>query len=137
MDADHPEENIAILPNDVISVPKAEMIFVVGAVHKPGGFILGQEESLSVLQVLSLAEGPEKTAATNRAKIMRPILGTAKREEIPVNLAKLMAGKTANDLRLRANDILFVPDSAGKTFGAKALDAAISAMTGAAVYRPF
>jgi polysaccharide export outer membrane protein len=137
MDASHPEENIAIAPNDVISVPKAELVYVVGAVNKPGGFVLGQDETISVLQVLSLAEGPGKTAASSRAKIMRSIPGTTRREEIPVNIAKLMAGKTANDLRMQANDILFVPDSAGKTFRAKTLDAAISALTGAAVYRPF
>ncbi len=137
MDASHPEENIAIEPDDVISVPKAELVYVVGAVHKPGGFVLGQDESMSVLQVISLAEGPEKTAATSRAKIMRSIPGTTERAEIPVNLAKLMSGKTANDPRLLANDILFVPDSAGKSFAAKTLDAAISALTGAAIYKPF
>ncbi len=137
MDASHPEENIAIERDDVISVPKAELVYVVGAVHKPGGFVLGQDESISVLQVISLAEGPEKTAATNRAKIMRFIPGTTQRAEIPVNLAKLMSGKTANDPRLLPNDILFVPDSAAKSFGAKTLDAAITALTGAAIYKPF
>jgi polysaccharide export outer membrane protein len=137
MDARHPEENIAIMPTDVISVPKAELVYVVGAVHKPGGFVLGEEGSISVLQVISLAEGPEKTAATKRAKIMRPIPGTTERSEVPIDLSKLMAGKSDEDPRLHANDILFVPDSAGKSFGAKTLDAAITALTGAAVFRPF
>ncbi len=136
MDADKPEENIVIAPEDVISVPKAELVYVVGAVHKPGGFVL-QDESISVLQVISLAEGPEKTAATKKAKIMRTIAGTTDRAEIPVDLAKLLSGKTASDPRLRANDILFVPDSAARSFGSKAMDAAITALAGAAIYRPF
>jgi len=137
LNASNPAENIAVEPNDVISVPKAELVYVVGAVHKPGGFVLGQETTISVLQVLSLAEGPVQTAATKNAKIIRSIPGTTNRAEIPIDVARLLSGKTVNDPRLQADDILFVPESAAKNFRAKTFDAAITAIAGAAIYRPF
>lgn len=57
MNAQSPEENIQIQPFDVISVPKAELVYVVGNVKKSGGFILGDRERVTALQALSMAEG--------------------------------------------------------------------------------
>ncbi|MGI9074198.1 MAG: polysaccharide biosynthesis/export family protein [Bryobacteraceae bacterium] len=133
MNATDPTENIGIKPEDVISVPKADVIYVVGSVKRPGGFLLGENESLSALQVLSLAEGLDKTAAPAKAKIMRTVPGTSSRTEIAVNLKRLMAGK-GQDLPLKANDILFIPDSAAKSAGTRTLDAVVQIATGMAVY---
>ena len=121
MSATNPAENILIKPNDVVSVPKGEIIYVIGAVKKPGGFVLGQNRSLSALQVLSLAEGLERTAAGKRAKIMRALPGSEDRTELPVDLDKILAGKTS-DMPLKADDILFIPTSAGKSVGYRALE---------------
>jgi polysaccharide export outer membrane protein len=133
MNASDPAENIGIKPEDVISVPRAELVYVVGSVHKPGAYVLGENETLSALQVLSLAEGLDKTAAPAKAKIMRALAGTTKRSEVPVDLKKLMAGK-GTDLSLKANDILFVPDSAAKSIVARTGEAAIQIATGMAAY---
>ena len=133
MDASSPAENITVKPEDVISVSKADLVYVVGSVRKPGGFVLGQDESISALQVLSLAEGLDKTAAPEKAKIMRAVPGQSSRTEIAVDLKKLMAGKAA-DLPLRSNDILFVPNSAAKSVGARTAEAAIQIATGVAIY---
>jgi len=59
----HPEENILIQANDVISVPRADIVYVVGEVKKAGGFPLNERENLTVLQAVSLAEGLQPTAA--------------------------------------------------------------------------
>ncbi len=133
MDGSDPAANILIKPEDVISVPKADVVYAVGSVKKPGGFLLNQNESLSALQVLSLAEGLDKAAAPKKAKIMREVPGTTTRVEIPVDLQKLMAGKSP-DLPLRSNDILFVPNSAAKSAGGRAMEAAIQVATGVAIY---
>src|SRR6202162_6363264 len=50
-------ENIEILPGDTVSVPKSGVVYVVGSVYKPGGYTMTENESLSALQVLSLAQG--------------------------------------------------------------------------------
>jgi polysaccharide export outer membrane protein len=57
MEGRNPQLNITIKPQDVISVPKGEMVYVIGSVKKSGGFVLGEKENVSVLQALSMAEG--------------------------------------------------------------------------------
>ena len=49
LEARKPEQNIAIQSNDIISVPRAETIYVLGAVNKAGGFVLNDRDNLSVL----------------------------------------------------------------------------------------
>jgi polysaccharide export outer membrane protein len=126
-------DNIEILPGDTISVPKAGIVYVVGSVTKPGGYPLDENESLSALQVLSLAEGLQRTAASSKARILRNIPGSSNRTEIPVNLNRLMAGKEA-DLQLNAGDILFVPGSKAKNAGLRTVEAIVNAATYASVY---
>lgn len=133
MDGSDPAANITIKPEDVITVPKADLVYAVGCVKKPGGFLLNQNESLSALQVLSLAEGLDKAAAPKKARIMRMVPGTTSRVEIPIDLQKLMAGK-APDLPLKSDDILFVPNSAAKSLGTRAMESAIQIATGVAIY---
>jgi polysaccharide export outer membrane protein len=134
MSATNPQENITIKPNDVVSVPKGDIVYAIGAVHKSGGFVLGENESLSALQVLSLAEGLDHAAAPQNAKIMRNVPGSNDRAEIPVDLKKLLAGK-GTDVPLRADDILFIPTSATKNVALRSLEAAVQIGTGIAIYR--
>jgi polysaccharide export outer membrane protein len=136
LDAKDPENNIILKPTDVISVPKADLVYVVGAVHRSGGFVLSERENMTVLQAVSMAEGLEKTSAAKDAKIIRR--GTSNdRAEIPVNLAKILSGKSP-DVPLLANDILFIPNSAAKSAALRAVEAAIqtgSFVAGYAVFR--
>jgi polysaccharide export outer membrane protein len=133
MSASNPAENIHIKPNDVISVPRADIIYVIGAVKKAGGYALNDNGTRSALQILSLAEGLEKTAAGNRARIMRAIPGSNNRDEIPIDLKKILAGKSS-DVPLRADDILFVPTSGAKSAGFRTLDI-LSGSATAFIYR--
>ena len=135
MEAKVPEENIQILPHDVISVPKAELVYVTGDVKKSGGFILGEKQNMSVLQAISMAEGLGQAPDTKHAKILRMTPGADQRTEIPVDLKTILAGK-GQDVPLQGNDILFVPDSTGKKIALRALEAAITTGTGVAIYRP-
>ncbi len=135
MDAKTPEENIQILPHDVITVPKAEMVFVTGEVKKSGGFILGEHQSMSVLQAVSLAEGLGQTADKKHAKILRLNPGADQRVEIAVNLKGILEGKSS-DVTLQGNDILFIPGNAGKKIALRVIEAAIQTGSGVAIYRP-
>jgi polysaccharide biosynthesis/export protein len=125
-------ENIVILPNDKISVPVSELVYAIGNVSKPGGFLLNQHESLSALQVVSLAEGLSKTAAADHARILRVVPGSPNRVEIAVNLKQLMAGKSS-DIQLQPQDILFVPNSATKSAAYRTLDV-MTAASGAIIF---
>jgi polysaccharide export outer membrane protein len=136
MEAQNPAQNIQVKPDDVITVPKADLIYVIGAVKKAGGYVLSERVDMSVLQALSMAEGLERTAASGKAMILRGGSTSPNHTEIPVNIKNILAGKTS-DVPLLANDILFIPTSAAKSASLRALEAIIQASTGAAVYRPF
>src|SRR4029077_9141483 len=62
MNAKNPQDNIQVLPNDVITVPKAETVYRNRRFKTSGGFGLDRKPALPVLQALSLAEGPNGTA---------------------------------------------------------------------------
>ncbi len=129
----NPAENVLILPHDVVTVPTAEAVFVMGAVHKPGEVPLKDNASISVLQALASAEGLGPTPAPQNATIVRFIDGTSERKEIPVDLKKIQEGK-AEDIAMRPKDILYVPQSGPKKAGARALEAAIQTATGIAIW---
>ncbi|HEV2195121.1 MAG TPA: polysaccharide biosynthesis/export family protein [Candidatus Acidoferrum sp.] len=134
MEAKDPEENIQIFPHDVISVPKAEMVYVIGDVRRSGGFVLGEHQSISVLQALSLAEGLNGTADTAHARILRLKKDADQREELPVDVKSVLKGKKP-DVPLQGDDILFIPGSTGKKAALRALEATIQAGTGMAIWR--
>jgi polysaccharide export outer membrane protein len=125
--------NIMVKPLDIITVTKAEIVYVVGAVKKAGGFVLGDKRQLTVLQALALAEGLGPNAAKRDAKIIHTD-DDGKRTEVAVNLEKILKGKGA-DPELSANDILFVPDSAAKAGLKKSLDTAVAMATGIVIWR--
>ena len=132
--ASNPVENLAIHPHDVISVPRAKLVYAIGEVRKSGGFVLRERETISVLQVLSLAEGLQQTAAREHAKILRTVPGSQQRVELTVNLKQIMSGK-AEDIALHPNDILFVPNSAARSAALRTLEAAIQMGTGIVIWR--
>jgi polysaccharide export outer membrane protein len=132
--------NPVVYPGDRVTVQRAGVIYVVGAVNRPGGFTLKSEyEEMTVLKALALADNAKVTAQQDKAMILRknPQKPGA-RDEIPVKLKQIMANR-APDLPLYANDILFVPDSAGKKALRRAADAAVgfatAVGTGMIIYR--
>jgi polysaccharide export outer membrane protein len=129
-----PEHNISILPYDVISVPRAELVYVIGEVRKPGGFVLGEKRSSSVLQALSLAEGLSPAAAPSNARILRRHGTGGERTELSINVRKILNGDE-RDYQLEAEDVLFVPSSTTRKVSIKALETAVSLGTGILIWR--
>jgi polysaccharide export outer membrane protein len=102
-------------------------VYVVGSVHKPGSFALGQNETLSVLQAVAKAEGLDKEAAPKRARILRNVQHGAGQVEVAINVKAMLAGK-APDVALGPNDILFIPLASGlKNAASRATEIAASA----------
>ncbi|MGH9642162.1 MAG: polysaccharide biosynthesis/export family protein, partial [Terriglobales bacterium] len=128
--------NVTVYPGDVVKVPPAGVVYVVGQVRKPGGFLLKTNESLSVLQALALAEGTTSTSAGKNARIIRTEGLSGKRAEIPINLNRILTGK-APDPVLQAKDILFVPNSARKSAFYRGAEAALTITGGLIVYRRY
>ncbi|MGI8744321.1 MAG: polysaccharide biosynthesis/export family protein [Bryobacteraceae bacterium] len=133
MEAKDPSQNIVVRPDDVITVPRAQMVYVIGEVQKTGGYVLNDRENMSLLEALSLAGGVNRTASPQHARILRARSGS-EREEIPVDLNKIFEGK-GSDIELRAQDILFIPSSMSKRASVRALEAAIQVGTGLVIWR--
>ena len=129
-----PNLNVAVYPGDVVKVPRAEVVYVVGEVAKPGGFQLKTNESVSVLQAIALAQGLTHTSASGRSRIIRTNSATGERKEIPIDLNKILAGKIADPI-LEPRDIVFVPNSAGRSALYRGVEAAITIGSGVAIYR--
>ena len=132
MSGRRPDENIEAKAHDVISITKGAMVYVIGDVKKAGGFVLAGESTISVIQALSLAEGPEKTADLKKARIIRNS-SSAARQEIACDLRKVLNGN-AEDLGLKPQDILYVPSSTGKKVALRALEAAVTTGSGIAIW---
>lgn len=129
-----PASNIQLMPEDMISVPKAEPVYVIGAVKKAGGFVLNERRNVTVLEALSLAEGLGPFSAAQRARILRQKPGSDQRDEIVINLRKMLAGALP-DRPLQPNDILFVPSSGVKEASLRAVEAMIVTASGIVIFR--
>jgi polysaccharide export outer membrane protein len=110
----NPAEDIVLRPFDVVSVERAEMVYVSGEVAKVGGIELGERDSLSVVQAITMAGGFTRDANRSRVRILRPILNTDRRAEIELDVKRIFQGKS-NDFPLLPNDVLYVPRTNTRT----------------------
>jgi polysaccharide export outer membrane protein len=123
--------NVDVRPGDTIMVSHAGIVYVVGDVGKPGGFLIENNDRLTVLQGIALAGGTNRTASLNHAKLIRKTGGT--HIEVPVPLKKILANKAPDEL-LADGDILFVPTS-GPQNALRDVESILPAAAGAAIYR--
>jgi polysaccharide biosynthesis/export protein len=130
-----PKYNIPLQGGDVVTVPRAGVVYAVGAVQHPGGFVMQSDrQQLTVLKVVSLAGGLTPTAKPGSAVILRQPPGSQQRQQVSVDVKKILALKT-EDISLRQNDILYVPDSTGKHALRRSAEVAIAIATGVAIVR--
>jgi polysaccharide export outer membrane protein len=127
--------NVDLYPGDRVMVQRAGIVYIVGAVNRPGGFVLNDQEPMTLLTALAVSQGYTRYAKTAKALIIRKNpRAPGGKEEIPVDLKKVFANH-APDRQLVANDILFVPESGGKRTLDTLTGGLISAGTYASVYR--
>jgi len=110
----NPAEDIVLEPYDVISVERAELVYINGEVNRNGAIELGDRESVSIIQALTQSGGFTRDAKRDRVRILRPILNTSRRAEIDVDVNRVYEGKE-NDFPLLPNDVLYVTKSYKRT----------------------
>jgi polysaccharide export outer membrane protein len=120
--------NLDLYAGDRVTVQRAGIVYVVGAVNRSGGYPLRNDrEEMTVLKAIALAENLKSTAIPKKAVIIRKVSqASGKSEEIPVDLNKILSGHLP-DRQLFANDILFIPDSSSKKAMRRAGEAAAQA----------
>jgi polysaccharide export outer membrane protein len=125
------KSNIEVFPGDTVVVSRAGVVYVVGDVHRPSGVIMDNGTNMTVLQAIAMAEGTNPTASLNKAKLIRTT--PTGRQEMPLALKDMLSSK-APDMRLQAEDIIFVPSSAAKSVGRRTLEAIVQTASGVAIY---
>jgi len=134
MESGDAANNIILQSGDIVTVPHAGIVYVLGAIAKPGGYVLANDRShMTTLKMLALAGGFNRTAKSDRAVIIRRDRQGQQHEQV-INLKEIVQRK-AEDVRLDPSDILYVPDSKAKQILFRATEAAVGVATGVALYR--
>jgi len=122
--------NVQVYPGDLILVPRAGIVYVLGDVNKPGGFVMQDSGSITLLQALSQAGGASKSASLSKAVLMRK--NAAGYQTTKLHVDKIEKGQLP-DLELQANDILFVPNNRLKN-AMTGTQAVVSSLGSASIY---
>jgi polysaccharide export outer membrane protein len=127
-------EEMMVNPGDTVIVSKAGIIYILGDVNRPGGYVMANNESkMTALQGLAIAGGLTKTAKQSHARLLRTEAnGTHSDRQLSVG--DLQKGKTP-DFALMPGDVLYVPFSFARNTVAMGGAAGVaSSVAGAAVY---
>ena len=134
MESGDATNNIILQAGDIVTVPHSGIVYVLGAVARPGGFVLANDRGqMTTLKVLALAGGLTSTAKSEHAVIVRKNI-QGQQHEVEVDLRKVMK-RESEDVQLQPSDILYVPNSAGRQAMLRALEFGIALGSGIALYR--
>jgi polysaccharide biosynthesis/export protein len=125
--------NVVLQPGDTVVVPKAGIVYVLGEVTRPGGYVMNSTGGITVMQIVAVAGGPTHLASAGKTRLLRRTANGFQEQRI--DLKKLLRGQ-AQDVSVQDEDILFVPTSGVKSaLNASALVGTVGA---AAIYHvPF
>ncbi len=110
----HFDQNQRLEPGDIINIPRADTFYVAGEVQAPGSFPL--KEGTTLRQAISLAQGMTFKAKATQGVIFREDPVSGSRQEIKIDIGAVMSGKK-EDLPIRANDVIIIPNSRTKSVG--------------------
>ena len=125
--------NVDLQPGDTIVIPRAGIVYVLGEVGRPGGYVMNATGGVTVLQVVAVAGGPTHFASAGKTRLLRKTDNGFQEQHI--DLKKLLRGKI-HDVAVADEDILYIPSSAIKSvLSASAL---VTTAASVAIYRaPF
>jgi polysaccharide biosynthesis/export protein len=119
IEASDPRYNLKMYGGEEIRIPELNKIFVTGNVRRPGMYSMQTNSDTTVLKALALSEGLEAFTA-KRAYVYRLRPSGGEREELEIPLKSIMERK-ASDVKLQADDVLYVPANNGRRLTSKIL----------------
>ena len=119
-----------LLPGDRVVVARAGIVYVLGDVGKPGGFVLDDRAPITVLQGLALAQGMNRTANSRGSLIRQTSQGP--QEEI-LDFKRILANQSG-DPTLHDGDIVYVPLNAAKDWANRGLNSILQMAVGVVIY---
>lgn len=108
-----PAANPYLEAGDIVTVPEADQVYVVGNVFMP--LTIPLREPVTLTRAIAMAGGLKQDTKKERIRVLRQEPGETTRKEITVDLSAIEK-KRSEDLALLPNDIVDVPTSAGKSF---------------------
>lgn len=108
-----PKSNPYLEAGDIVTLPEADQVYVVGNVFSP--ITIALKESITLTRAIAMAGGLKQDTRKDKIRVLRQEPGTTIRKEITVDLYAIEK-KRSEDLALLPNDIIDVPTSAGKSF---------------------
>jgi polysaccharide export outer membrane protein len=120
------EADVPLIQGDTVIVSKAGVVYVVGEVLNPSGFVMDEKGQYTVMKLVAMAHGTTRLAKTSKARIVRRTADGQK--EIPVPLDKILISKVP-DIPLEPNDILFIPINGAKKTAERSAEVAVSLAT--------
>ena len=127
------DASIAVLPGDTVIVPKADVVYILGDVNRPGGIaIVTNDSKLSALEALSLAGGTPPNAVPSHARLIRR-QADGSHVDLPLQLSAMQKGKQP-DIPLQSDDIVYVPFSYARNMAVGA-GSLVGATSSAAIYK--
>jgi polysaccharide biosynthesis/export protein len=128
---DEERNNPIILPGDRITVGQTGIVYVMGEVGKPGGFLIDRHHTVTVMQALALAEGIQSSASIKKAAILRGSLDDP--QLIPVNIKKILK-RESPDIAVQGGDVVYIYGSLTRGLGRNAIQAVLATASAAAIY---
>jgi polysaccharide export outer membrane protein len=127
------DTSVVVYPGDTVVVPKADVVYILGDVNRPGGIAMVTNDSkLSVVQAISLAGGTPPNAVPSKTRLIRR-QADGSHLEIPLQLSDMAKGKKP-DMPLQADDIVYVPFSYMRNMAVGA-GSLVGSTSSAAIYR--
>ena len=108
-----PKSNPYLEAGDIVTLPEADQVYVVGNVFMP--LTIPLREPITLTRAIAMAGGLKQDTKKDKIRVLRQEPGTTIRKEITVDLSAIEK-KSSDDLALLPNDIIDVPTSAGKSF---------------------
>ena len=122
-----------IFPGDTVMVPRAGIVYVLGAVNKAGGFVLNGHDVVTAEKAIALAGGTSRAPALSRAQLVRNVQG-GRKVMVTVRLDSILKGK-APDISLQDGDILYLPTSTGRLAAQQAITSALGIGSQVTIYK--
>jgi polysaccharide export outer membrane protein len=133
-DRNQANSNPEISPGDSISVGLTDIVYVLGNVQRPGGFLIDRRTTMNFMEALALAEGPTQTASLTTAFLIHSAQPDP--QAIPVNVRKILKSESP-DVQLAGGDIIWVGDSQTRNFGRLAISTILGTASGVAIYAAY
>jgi len=124
--------DIELRPGDTVIVPKAGIVYVLGDVGRPGGYVMQNNGRITLLQAVAMAQGVNRTAAKKHTRLIHK--GASGVQEITLDLKPVLEGRVP-DPALQPEDILYIPPSTAKSFVIRDTPALMQSTASAAIYQ--